>query len=138
MKSKAILLLFVFLLNASAGFSCTIPMEFKVSLQKEAKCQCCSKKVELQPSKCGSSSTEKNSVLKKMDCCCQISPKNSFPISKLVPQSNLDKLQPFEAEITTFSSDSFISDLKAKSNYSDLSYLLPIHDIRIVIQSFQI
>ena len=138
MKSKAILLLFIFLLNASAGFSCSMFMEFQARLQNDSKCKCCSGKDDFETSKFKTYSTVKNSASIKTVCCCQISPKDSFPVSKLVPQTNLDEMQPLAAEIQTFSTVSSILDLKAKSNYPDLAYLLPIHDIRIVIQSFQI
>ncbi|HEK21328.1 hypothetical protein [Mucilaginibacter sp.] len=142
MKSKALFLLTVFLLNAVAGFSCALHMNMEgaaKSMSHEESSQSPhhdhSQMMSAQPSK-----SDMPLLTPKADPCCQGTTNNFAALAKLVPQTEKIHIQiPFIAVGFYYG----FRDLPAYDVEIPFNYLIPQkrppnRDIRLSIRSFQI
>lgn len=136
MKSKALLLLFVFSLSSFTGFGCSLNMQWKESLKNGNGRNCCGQNVHKIIK--SDNSLKQNCAVKNNESCCQKTAEPTYVIAKLLPQNNNDNFQPTVADAHNYITYSPILTYQGKSHFKTLLNPPLKKDIRIIIQSFQI
>jgi len=139
MRSKALLMLFIFLLNTVTGFSCALHMSHQehdeaTENHHEHRHHIAKLIVHQQP-------VINGTFVGKNDPCCQGAINNFVSLAKLLPQSGHVVLQAPFAYISSYFQFSLkpLPDVKSGQLISvDERQRPPTNDIRIAIQSFQI
>ncbi|MDB4902919.1 MAG: hypothetical protein JWQ63_2200 [Mucilaginibacter sp.] len=139
MKIKALLLLFIFLLNTVVGFSCALRMshhEHDEAAEHHEHHHAASVIVNHDQQHLPDETT-----ISKNDPCCQGAVSNFVSLAKLVPQSGKVIIQTPIAYIGSYYPFSLITPPGVKSvhpAFIDERWRTPTPDIRIKIQSFLI
>ncbi|PAW95361.1 hypothetical protein CKK33_18395 [Mucilaginibacter sp. MD40] len=142
MKSKALFLLIVFLLNAVAGFSCALHMNVegmgKSILHEESSHAAHHDHMKMMPPQRPKSDSPQ--FESKADPCCQGMSNNFAVLAKLVPQPEKVHIQiPFISAGLYYGFRSLPAyDLDIPFNYLIPQKRPPTRGIRLIIQSFQI
>jgi hypothetical protein len=143
MKSKALFLLIVFLLNSVAGFSCAVHMDMEgtaKSMHHEESSQAPHHHHPMQMMTAQSPKSDGPLFTSKADSCCQEMTNNFAALAKLVPQTEKINIQ------VSFIAAGFYYDFRDMPTYDveiPFNYLIPqkrppTRDIRLTIRSFQI
>jgi hypothetical protein len=150
MKSKALLLLFIFLLNTATGFACALRMsnhEKEDASEHHHKGEEATEHHHEAHQQVSQDSNQQHHVLNgiyiaKNDPCCQAAISNFNALAKVAPQSNsVTLLAPFIYIGMDY--QFFLKPVPNSSKSNELSSLKerrrpPTYPVRIAIQSFQI